>query len=284
MSDDRHPSALDGLGRWLADDADAARMPGDEPAGGPRPWWTRRWLRVAGLIAPWVVAAGVLASNDAAVVPPGPTGPALPAASPAAPSTPPRPPHAPNGTLATGAPTGEPAPATGTAAPPAAAPTAVRLVRDAVTGDHGARVTAVDVAAPEPPTGVGPGAWLVRVHAVVLRGDRTRWRSATHEVWAVPVGGDGGAVVGLEQPWRVTRDAPRVRRVGWTAAAADHAEVRAALRRAGLHASGRTIERHPTIAGLLRVPVAWGDGRGHVWLRDGSPMRVLGATGDEVLR
>ncbi len=161
-----------------------------------------------------------------------------------------------------------------------AGPVAVRLVRDAVTSTGDGTATALDAAAAEPPDPLGDDLWIVRVHAVVLHGDRRRWRSASHEIWAVPVGRRNGAVVGLDHPWRVADGADRIVDTAWEPAAVDLDEVRTALRRAGIPAvADLRAERHPQRVALLRAVIGAGPHQRHVWLRTTPVLEVLGHLG-----
>lgn len=273
----------DDLRQWLDGDATTPDPPATGTDGDP-PRHRRRARVVAlmcAMLALWLVAAAlIVAGRD------GPARPASgsPTPSAAAPMTAARPDE--SGATPTPAATAPDRPAaTGVADDPLAtpppagvAPTAVRLVREAVTRADGPATSAVDVAAAEHPHAVADGAWLVRVHAVVLHGDRRRWRRSTHDVWAVPVGQRAGRLVGLERPWRVATVDGRVVRTAWRAATVDPTTVRAALRRAGMRPpaerAGLTVERHPTDPTIVRASV--GDDVA-VWLRQGATLEVLGA-------
>jgi hypothetical protein len=163
--------------------------------------------------------------------------------------------------------------------PDGVAATAVRLTRDALTGRDGTVTTAVDVAIAEPPLPLGPDQWLVRVQAVVLRGDTRRWRSATHETWAVPVGVRHEAHVGLEAPWRVALEEPVVTRPDWQAATVDERAVRSALRTVGARgAPDLAAQQHPALPHVIRVRIAGPEPAGHIWLTTEPTERVLGAS------
>lgn len=160
------------------------------------------------------------------------------------------------------------------AVPAAVGPTAVRLVRDAVTR-AGSRSTGLDVAAAEEVAEVvSADTWAVRVHAIVLHGDRHRWRGAAHEVWVAPVGVRDGRVVGLDRPWRVaTIDGGPVP-AAWRRAEVDRALVRGALDDAGIGHDGDLVtQRHPALPSIVRVTV--GKHR-RVWVRLGPPAEVVG--------
>jgi hypothetical protein len=238
----------------------------------PRRPSLRRGTRAAALVAPWVLVVAVLASP---LRTPGTTATTGSQASGGTAS---------GGTAATrssAAPSAAETASPAGAAPPApagAGATATRLVRDAVTGRNEGTTTAIDVAVPETPRWLGSQVWLVRVHAVLLHGDAQRWRSATHEIWAVPMGVQAGRLVGLDHPWRVATDDSRIAPAHWEPATVDEATVRAALLTVGaqpvhdLHA-----EQHPEVAEIIRVQVAVGTHRHHVWLRTTPSVRVLGA-------
>jgi hypothetical protein len=227
----------------------------------------RRFTRIAALLAPWIVALAVLAAapHTTGTTPVRDTGgrDATPAPAPS---------HAAPAPSASADAT---APADATAA-------AVRLVRDAVTGRRSGVTTAIDVAVPEEPEALGADQWLIRVHAVVLRGDARRWRSAVHEVWAVPIGISDGHAIALEEPWPVANEHARVTPGRWDAEAVDEAAVRSTLRAAGMRpAPDLAAERHPQIPHVIRVRVA-GPGARHVWLRTTPSMHVLGAGAEAV--
>lgn len=264
MPDDSAPP-FESLSRWLGDDAhDEPGLPSATPtdrARHRRP--PRRVIRAAALLLPWLIILAVLGARaadmatDTTTSPGGGPSPASAARSP--------------GHLAEAG--DPPAPADQMGA------LAVRLVRDALTGRRADGTTAVDVATPESPRALGSDQWLVRVHVVVLRGDARRWRSATHEVWAVPVGLRPAGAVGLERPWRVATDHPRVRSGRWSAASVDEAAVRVALRGAGLRAAeALDAERHPAIAGIVRVRAADGGRTTRIWVRTTPTAQVLGTS------
>ena len=166
-----------------------------------------------------------------------------------------------------------------TPVPAGAAATAVRLVRDAVTRRHADTSAALDVAVAEPPRPLGTNQWAVRVQAVVLRGDARRWRSATHEVWVVPVGLHAGRPVGLDHPWRVATEAPTIMRESWNAAAVDQPAVRSALRAIGVRAGhDLQAQQHPTLPNIIRVRVIDGGQTRRLWLTTRPAVRVVGAT------
>lgn len=263
----------DELRRWLDAGSDDTHTSADEDPH-RRVSTRRRWL--VAVVAPWVLLAAVAAAgrvNDSDATPaaaapspaaaPAPTVAAAPAPT-AAPATP-----APNDPPAAAAPTEVDPPA-------AVVPAAVGMVRDAVTTASGDVTTALDSGTPEQPRRLADDTWLVRVHAVVLHGDRRRWRSARHEVWAAPVGRRGGGVVGLDRPWRVAiADRKRVRRT-WQPATGDLPAVRRALRDAGLPAGPRLrLERDPALPAVVRAVT----GASSAWLRAGSRPRVLGTEG-----
>jgi hypothetical protein len=162
--------------------------------------------------------------------------------------------------------------------PTGIAAAAVRLVRDAVTGRRAGATAAIDVAVPEPPRPLNSHQWMVRVQTVVLRGDARRWRSATHEVWAVPVGLRAGRAVGLDHPWRVSIETPLIAPVDWSAATVDEDAVRAALRAVDARAAqDMGAQQHPTIADVIRVRIADTEQARYVWLTTQPAIRVLGA-------
>lgn len=259
------PNAADDLRRWL-DDAippqPTVHREENRSRHGPR--W-RRLMVTTALVVPWtvVVLAVQLGGDDPREPEPVPARPA-PTTGPIA--TPPTP---------SARPFDGPQPP----APAAAEPLAIRLVRDAVTRTGTATTTALDTAAAEPARAVaGAGAtWIVRVHAVVLRGDRRRWRSSSHEVWAVPIGRRDGAVVGLDTPWRVASGDPRRLEPAWQPANVDVDAVRGALRRAGIPGpKDLVVERHRSLPGVLRAVDETRSGRAHVWLRTSPSLAVLG--------
>jgi hypothetical protein len=281
---------FDGLTRWLSDDAsDSPSMPTPPAAHreDSRQPSLRRGARAAMLAAPWVIVVAVLVSplRTTGSQATGVTGPAQPsptatgAASPADTASPPGVASpADTASPAGAAPPGVAPPGVTPPAPGSAGATATRLVRDALTGAHAGRVTAVDVAVPEAPRWLGAGQWMVRVHAVVLHGDAQRWRSATHEIWAAPLGMHSGRLVGLDHPWRVATDDARIAPSRWEPAAVDEAAVRSALRTVGAQPAGDLhAEQHPAITDIIRVRVAGGARQRHVWLRIRPTVHVLGA-------
>jgi hypothetical protein len=298
MSDDRAQPFV-GLAQWLGEDPDGDAPPDDRepdphtPSGrAPRRGASRRTARAIALVAPWLVALAALAA---------PTGRASHQPGPVAPdgrqtSADARPDHGvtpPASEIAAAASvseiaaaasaseTGAPAPSMAADAgpvPPGTAATAVRLVRDAVTGRHGDTTAAVDVAVAEAPRPLGPDQWLVRVQTVVLRGDARRWRSATHETWAVPIGLRSGTPVGLDAPWRVAIDDPVITTAEWGAADVDEDAVRSALRSIGARAAqDMHAQQHPTLTHVVRVRVAEAGRTRRVWLTTHPTVRVLGA-------
>lgn len=256
----------DELRRWLDTGGDDTGPSADDDP--PRRRFPRRWWLVA-VVAPWLLVAAVLAVDpgtgggaDAAppVAAPEPPTAASTAAAPSevVPGLPERTTTDPEGS---------------DDAPAAVAPTAVGMVRDAVTTASGDVTTALDSATPERPRRLDDDTWLVRIHAVVLRGDRRRWRSARHEVWTAPVGRRDGAVAGLDRPWRVTVAGPARERPSWRPATGDLPAVRRALRDAGLPAGpGLRLERDPALPAVIRAVT----GSSSTWLRAGSRPRVLG--------
>jgi hypothetical protein len=235
--------------------------------------------RIVALLAPWIVVLAVLAAaqhttGDTVRTTADRDGAATTLASDAATAS---------ATIPAGAPSDMAGEGSSVPAPADVPATAVRLVRDAVTGRHAGATTAIDVAVPEAPRSLGADQWLVRVHAVVLRGDTRRWRSATHEVWAVPLGMSGEQVVSLDTPWPVATTRPRVARGRWTSEVVDQKAVRTALREAGLRPAGNlAAERHPQVPYIIRVRTAGAQGR-HVWLRTAPTMQVLGTRGSEAV-
>lgn len=246
------------LTRWLSGTADPPTGPTGAPDDRAVPWPPARVALVLLVLAPWAVFAVLaLAGADDPSAPAATMDPSAPVAD--APSV------VPTGASRAGRPAAARPPDGDTGdLPPGVGPTAVRVVRDAVTR-AGATSTALDAAAVEAIEPLGADMWAVRVHAVVLRGDRRRWATATHEVWAAPVGRRGGGIVGLDRPWRVaTLDAP-VTPTSWDAADVDRRAVAAALDAAGIgHGRALRVERHPRVPGIVRAVV--GDGR-PVWVR-----------------
>lgn len=303
MSDD-HTRPFEGLNRWLGDEADASpSMPTADPADREeRSGAARRAFRGGALLLPWLLAAVVVVTATAG--PPGAPAPEARTAAggpgggsartdaPRADGATARPPGAPDATASdeTGA-AQPPGAADAGARPAGTAPpgaevgadallgaTAVGLVRDTVTGRRGGRTSALDVAVPEPPRPLAGDEWLVRVHVVVLRGDARRWRSATHEVWAVPLGVVDGRPVGRDRPWRVDAGTPRVDAGRWTPATVDEHAVRAAVRATGARpATDLAAEQHPTAAEIVRVRVTGAGPARRVWLRTDPGVAVLGA-------
>lgn len=274
------------LRRWLGEDDTPTRAAHDAVDDPPRRWTGPRVTLVLLVLAPWIVLVALALSGapggstavrpadrdgtgDPATVQPA-GAPAAGAPTPsAAPTVLPGPDDDPTTTPA--------APAIGTA-PAAVGPTAVRLVRDAVTRS-GVRSMALDAAAAEEADPLAAGTWAVRVHAVVLRGDRRRWRTATHEVWVAPVGVRAGRVVGLDRPWRVATIDSDVARTTWRRVDVDTRAVRAALGDAGLdHGDDLVAQRHPTVPSVVRVTVA---GRRRVWVRMRPEPVVVGLDGEE---
>ncbi|HEX6254726.1 MAG TPA: hypothetical protein VFZ70_02850 [Euzebyales bacterium] len=289
MNDDAGTTPEDALRRWLGEDASTVTAGADETGqrGGRMP---RRVGIAALVLLPWAALALAVVSGDTTSSTGAPRAGMNPAGTADRHETPDgggrSMPTA--GAPATGDPAREPTDAVddesagddgpttagdgGRPAPAGIGPTALRLVRDAVTRT-GAQTSALDTAAVERPTRLAAGVWLVRVHAVVLRGDRTRWRSADHEIWAVPVGRRGGDLVGLEQPWRVSAAPTRTATTAWRRTTVDTAAVRTALRRAGFDAARVDVRRHPTLDAILRVRTD----HGWVWVRSTPRPGVLGA-------
>jgi hypothetical protein len=276
-SDDRVTG--DELRRWLDDGGDDT-----SPDDGAPPHRRRRWWRVAAL-APWLLVALALAvtggdGRGARTTAPRP--PRADAGGGAALGSPTRPATAPSATQAASA---QAAPEASPAArrpdgpagdgPPASLdPVAVGLVRDAVTTTAAdGTATALDAAVAGRADPVGDATWLVRIHAVVLRGDRRRWRTARHEVWVAPVGRRDGGVLALDRPWRVAVVDPTPHPVGWRPADGDRGAVRRALRDAGLPTGpDLRLERDPALPTVLRAVT----GSSSTWLRAGAHPRVLG--------
>lgn len=259
-------TAADDLRRWLGDTALPEGSPDDtdDDGGTVARRRRRRAQALAAITIPWLVI--LLAVLYDGTAPQDLAGPAPE----------PTPSH-----VAVEAPRDTPSASDtrtpGTDEPPAAGPLAVGLVRDAVTQVVGDTTTALDTAAAEPGRRLADATWVVRVHAVVLRGDRRRWRSARHEIWAVPVADRNGVVVALDRPWRVRSGDPPTADVKWEPADADIGGVRGALRRAGLPAPPDIdVERHPSLSGVLRATAPARSGGGHVWLRSTPSPAVLG--------
>lgn len=266
MHHDDADDATQDLRRWLGQEGAPASAGHDDVDDPPRRWTPPRVALALLVLAPWVVL-GALAltgvrdpsttarSSDGA----GPAGTATdhPAGAPTDGATPP--------SAAPAAQAGHTDDATVADAVPAAVrPTAVRLVRDAVTRT-GARSMALDTAAAEAVDALTVDTWAVRVHAVVLRGDRRRWRTATHEVWVAPVGLRGGRVVGLDRPWRVATIDGGIAPTTWDRADVDPDAVRAALDDAGIsHGDDLVVQRHPTLPSVVRVTTT---GTRRVWVR-----------------
>lgn len=269
MSDD-HTRPFEGLNRWLGDEADASpSMPTADPADREeRSGAARRAFRGGALLLPWLLAAVVVVTATAG--PPG--APDATASDETGAAQPP-------GAADAGArPAGTAPPGAEVGADALLGATAVGLVRDTVTGRRGGRTSALDVAVPEPPRPLAGDEWLVRVHVVVLRGDARRWRSATHEVWAVPLGVVDGRPVGRDRPWRVDAGTPRVDAGRWTPATVDEHAVRAAVRATGARpATDLAAEQHPTAAEIVRVRVTGAGPARRVWLRTDPGVAVLGA-------
>jgi hypothetical protein len=291
---DERAQPYEGLTRWLHEDTgDDPSMPGTAPdeRDGPR----RGRIRAIALALPWLVTLAVLAATtwtgDAPAGPP----PAAPASEAGEQSHPPTAGHPipdggaqpPDGLTASAAPDGDGQPPDDPAAtstpegeqrpPDGLAAIATGLVRDAITGQRGDTVRAVDVATAEPADPLGGDHWLVRVRAVVLRGDTRRWRSAAHEVWAVPMAAHAGQVIGVDRPWRVSSGRPRITVSGWGPASVDRAAVTDALHRSGTRpADDLDPQRHPDLGGIIRVRTAAGGGS-HVWLATEPHLHVLGA-------
>lgn len=258
----------------MRQDADPTPSMPTAAAENPRPLRNGRWrrgVRPGVVAAPWVLALALLAMRG-----PGLDHAAPPGAAPDGDSTV-IPSDIPTAVAGSDIPTGD---ADGRAAVTAEA-TAVRLVRDAVTRRRGDRVTALDVAAPERARPLEPAVWMVRVHAVVLQGDRRRWHSAAHEIWAVPISTADGRTVGLEHPWRVAQSDGGVEAGPWQPAEIAEGQVHAALRAAGLQpADDMPIERRPGMTGVLRAGIVTDGVSGHAWLRTGPPLEVLGSAKD----
>ncbi len=241
------PMTADDLRRWLGDDARPRATSGTPHHDRRAPRWRRRsTLLITAATIPWLLMGALVMAG---ALPPWEGSPDVAGPDPAR---------------------------RGTRGATAGA-VAVRLVRDAVTSTGDGVATALDAAAAEPPDPLHDDTWIVRVHAVVLHGDRRRWRSATHEIWAAPVGRRDGAIVGLDHPWRVARGADRIVELAWQPADVDLDEVRAALRRVGLPATADVrVERHPHLASVLRAVVGQEPGEHHVWLRRARTIEVLG--------
>jgi len=251
--------AADDLRRWLGDNTAPTDV--DVDVDDPPRRWTRSQV-VLGLLvlAPWVVLAALALTDGPATWPDGGPDPAADVMDAGTA----RPTDASSEQAAARARTTD-AVATPTAtAPPAVGPTAVRLVRDAVTR-AGARSMALDAAAAEAADVLADDTWTVRVHAVVLRGDRRRWHTARHEVWVAPVGLRDGHVVGLDRPWRVATMDDGIAPLSWTPADIDHRAVRGALDDAAIaHGGALVVQQNPSLPSVVRVATT--DGR-RLWVR-----------------
>jgi hypothetical protein len=285
-------SAEDEIARWLVDDHDATPSM-------PKPDRERRragLLRVALLGLPWLVVLAVVVIGWSPSAPPSGharTGPAdRPAGAPPAAARPGPTAVVPSqgatadsattdgaatdGAAASDAVTADVAP-TGHRPPATAEATAVALVRDALTRSDDGGATAVEIAVPDGGEQLGEGAWVVRVRAVVLRGDGRRWRTARHEVWAAPVEVRTGEGVALDRPWRVHTGAQPVERPEWRALDGTVAGLDDALRRAGLAPTDVSPQRHASVPHLLRVRARADDRPVDVWLTKAGGLRVLGS-------
>jgi hypothetical protein len=275
---DERAQPYEGLTRWLHEDTgNDPNLPDTAPdeRDGPR----RGRIRAIAIALPWLVTLAVLAATTRTGDAPAGPPPAAPASEAGgqppegltATATPDSDGHPPDDAGAPSAPDGDQRPPDGLAA------IATGLVRDAITGQRGDTVRAVDVATAEPADPLGGDHWLVRVHAVVLRGDTRRWRSAAHEVWAVPMAARAGQVIGVDRPWRVSSGRPRITVSGWVPASVDRAAVADALHRGGTRpADDLDPQRHPDLGGIIRVRTAAGGGS-HVWLATEPRLHVLGA-------
>lgn len=291
-------SQYDSLTRWLGEDTDDhPSLPPDTGPVATPPW--RKLARVGALALPWMLMLVVVLATtgtstpgpdaDGARTVTTPSGGGTTTGRPEGGTTE----HATDRSAADIAVPGDDQPvASGVAAdgpdavavadiPADVAASAVGLVRDAVTISTDDTSSALDVATAEPPQPLGSEQWLVRVRAVVLRGDAREWRSATHEVWAVAVGVRDQRVIGLDVPWRVSRQRPRVAALEWSAARVDDAAVRTALEHAGIEpASDLEPEQHAALPDIVRVRTTDGQGNGHVWVRTTPEPQVLGASVD----
>ncbi|HSJ46622.1 MAG TPA: hypothetical protein VK923_18240 [Euzebyales bacterium] len=286
MHRDNEDDAANDLRRWLGEDNTSPSAGHDGMEDLSHRWTAPRLALALLVLAPWVVL-GVLAltgaRGPASTGRPDDAGPAGhatddsdgPARAPMAGST--SPPSAPEtrGHRADAATPTEAVTASG-GVPAAVGPMAVRLVRDAVTRT-GARSMALDAAVVEAAEALAADTWAVRVHAVILRGDRRRWRAATHEVWAAPVGLREGRVVGLDQPWRVATIDGGIAPTTWDRADVDTAAVRGALDDAGIsHGDDPVVHQHPKLPSIVRVTTS---GDRHVWVRL-TPQPVVVGHGD----
>ena len=249
--------AADDLRRWLGDNTAPTDVDVDDP---PRRWTRSQVVLGLLVLAPWVVLAALALTDGPATWPDGGPDPAADVTDAGTA----RPTDASSEQAAARARTTD-AVATPTAtAPPAVGPTAVRLVRDAVTR-AGARSMALDAAAAEAADVLADDTWTVRVHAVVLRGDRRRWHTARHEVWVAPVGLRDGHVVGLDRPWRVATMDGGIAPLSWTPADIDHRAVRGALDDAAIAHGGALVgQQNPSLPSVVRVATT--DGR-RLWVR-----------------
>jgi len=286
MRHDHDEDATTDLRRWLGESTASTVDDGDvhDPS---RRWTASRVALVLLVLAPWVVLAALAltgtptpsraAGSDpaAGVVDVGATDPTNRSSQRATGDARTTAAGTPTAAAGTAAPAGpvDPDPAADPAVPAAVGPTAVRLVRDAVTR-AGPRSMALDAAAAETVDVLTDDTWAVRVHAVVLRGDRRRWRTARHEIWVAPVGLRDGRVVGLDRPWRVATVDGGIARTSWTPADVDHRVVRGALDDAGIgHDGALVVQQHPALPSVVRVITA--DAR-RLWVRLAPTAAVVG--------
>lgn len=287
-------SSRDDINRWLADADDITPSMPKSGTDDARRRQLRRAAMIAALVLPWCIALVMLVASPpthASKQRPGTAaGPADPPIDVAA-TTEPDPATGSTPTAAPGSGSSSndvdddarPIPATRT---PEVDAVAVAMVRDAVTAVDGDDATALDLATAGTGTPVGADTWIVRVHAVVLRGDRQRWHTAAHEVWAAPVGMRAGRATALDRPWKLDDGGPPSRPPRWAPATVDvdPDALRAALTAAGYRPTATALERHPSVPDLVRAEVRGSDdgaGRVHVWVRTTPTVAVLGMVDDQ---
>jgi len=286
MEHDHDDDATTDLRRWLGERTAATVDDGDVHDPSPR-WTPSRVALVLLIAAPWVVLAALALTGPPARSHDDGSDPAAGVAESGTPDPVDRSSQQATGGArpmdAAGAPTAvataDPAgpvdsdPAADPAVAAAVGPTAVRLVRDAVTRT-GPRSMALDAAAAETADVLTDDTWAVRVQAVVLRGDRRRWRTARHEIWVAPVGLRDGRMVGLDRPWRVATVDEGIAPLRWTPADVDHRVVRDALDDAGIgHDGALVVQQHPALPSVVRVTTA--DDR-RLWVRLAPAPAVVG--------
>lgn len=286
MRHDHDEDATTDLRRWLGEST-ASTVDDSDVHDPSRRWTASRVALVLLVLAPWVVLAALAltgaptpsraggSDRAAGVVDVGAADPTDRSSQPATGGARTRDAAGTPTAAATEAPAGpvDLDPAADPAVAAAVGPTAVRLVRDAVTR-AGPRSMALDAAAAETADVLTDDTWAVRVHAVVLRGDRRRWRTARHEIWVAPVGLRDGRMVGLDRPWRVATVDGGIARTSWTPADVDHRVVRGALDDAGIGDDGAlVVQQHPALPSVVRVITA--DAR-RLWVRLAPTAAVVG--------